>query len=140
MSRGSVRRAVRIARPAAEVWDAIGDPARIQEWFTGIVDSVVEGDQRTITLGNGMQMPETILTNDPIERRFQYRITVPILREHLSTLDVIDLGDGTTLAMYSCDADPSTMALIIGGAAGSALEELRDRLEQNGHEKNGGPS
>lgn len=140
MSRGSVRRAVRIARPAAEVWDAIGDPARIQEWFTGIVDSVVEGDQRTITLGNGMQMPETILTNDPIERRFQYRITVPILREHLSTLDVIDLGDGTSLAMYSCDADPSTMALIIGGAAGSALEELRDRLEQNGHEKNGGPT
>lgn len=135
MSRGSVRREVRIARPASEVWDAIGDPARIQEWFDGITDSVVEGDVRTITVGNGMEMPEQILTNDPVDRRFQYRITLPILREHLSTLDVIDLGDGTSLAVYSCDADPSTMALIIGGAAGSALEDVRDRLE-----KDGGPS
>ncbi len=49
--------------------------------------------------------------------------------EHLSTLDVHDLGDGTSLAVYSADADPATMALIIAGAAGSALESLRDRLE-----------
>jgi len=31
--------------------------------------------------------------------------------------------------MYAADADPGTMALIIAGAAGSALVDLRDRLE-----------
>jgi hypothetical protein len=129
VTRGSVRRAVRIRRPADEVWAVIGDPARIQEWFPGIVDSTVEGDSRVITTGTGIPMPEQILTNDAIARRFQYRITAPIVKEHLSTLDVHDLGDGTSLAVYAADADPSTMALIIAGAAGNALEHVRDRLE-----------
>lgn len=131
MTRGSVRRAVRIRRPADEVWAVIGDPARIHEWFPGIVDSTVDGETRVITTGTGIPMPEQILTNDAIARRFQYRITAPIVREHLSTLDVHDLGDGTSLAVYAADADPSTMALIIAGAAGNALEHVRDRLEAN---------
>lgn len=129
MTRGSVRRQVRIRRPADEVWALLGDPARIPEWFPGIVDATVDGTSRTVTTGSGLPMPEEILTNDGIQRRFQYRISAPIVREHLSTLDVHDLGDGTSLAVYSADADPNTMALIIAGAAGSALEHARDLLE-----------
>lgn len=132
MTRGSVRREVRIRRSADDVWAVIGDPARVQDWFTGITDSVVDGTSRTITTGSGLPMPEEILTCDPIQRRFQYRITAPVVKEHLSTLDVHDLGDGTGLVVYSADADPSTMALIIAGAAGSALESLRNRLEGAG--------
>jgi len=132
VTRASVRREVRIRRPADEVWSLVGDPARVQEWFTGIVDSTVEGTTRTITTGSGIPMPEQILTCDPIQRRFQYRITAPIVKEHLSTLDIHDLGDGSCLVVYSADADPSTMALVIAGAAGSALESLRDRLEGAG--------
>ena len=132
MRRGSVRRAVRIHRSAPEVWAAIGDPARIQEWFPGIVGSTVDGQSRVITTRMGAPIPERILTNDPITRRFQYTIVGPMVREHVSTLDVHDLGDGTSLAVYAADADPSAMALIIAGAAGSALEHLRDRLEAEG--------
>lgn len=124
-----MRRTVRIDRPAAEVWDAVGDPARLAEWWPGVTGVAMDGDLRTITLGSGLPMPERIVNVDQLLRRFQYRIESPVVREHLSTLDVLDLGDGTSLAVYSCDADPSTMALIIGGAAGSALEGLRHRLE-----------
>lgn len=127
--RGTVRRQVRIARSADEVWSLLGDPARIHEWFPGIVASSVDGTMRVITTGSGIPMPEEIVTNDGLQRRFQYRITAPIVREHLSTLDVIDLGDGTSLAMYSADADPATMALVIAGAAGNALEHARQLLE-----------
>ena len=127
--RGSVRREVRIRRPADEVWGVVGAPERIQEWFPGIVASAVDGTSRTITTGSGLPMPEEIVTCDPILRRFQYRITAPMFREHLSTLDVVDLGDGTCLAVYGVDAAPSVLALVIGGAAGSALEHLRDQLE-----------
>ena len=127
--RASVRRQVWIKRPAAEVWALVGDPARIAEWFPGITAATVEGDMRIITTGSGIPMPEQIVTNDALQRRFQYRITAPIVREHLSTLDVVDLGDGTSLALYAADADPATMALVIAGAAGSALEHARDLLE-----------
>ncbi len=129
MTRGSVRREARIARPADEVWALVGDLARVQEWFTGIVSSTLDGSSRVVTTGSGLPMPEEIVTHDDIQRRYQYRITNGMVREHLSTLDVHDLGDGTSLVVYSCDADPNTMALIIGGAAGSALEDLRDRME-----------
>ena len=70
-------------------------------------------------------MPEEILTNDPLQRRFQYRITTGLFKEHLSTLDVLDLEDGTSVVVYSADAEPATMALVIAGAAGNALEHLR---------------
>ena len=127
--RGSVRRQVRIARSPDDVWAVVGDPGRIQEWFPGIVASTVDGTTRIITTGSGIPMPEEILTNDPLQRRFQYRITAPMFREHLSTLDVLDLDDGTSLVVYSADANPSTMALVIAGAAGNALEHLRDLME-----------
>jgi len=129
MARGSVRREVRIRRPAAEVWDLVGDPARVHEWFTGIVSCTVDGTNRQIVTGSGLSLSEQILTNDPIQRRFQYRMTNSLFKEHLGTLDVIDLHDGTCLVVYATDADPRTMALTIGGAAGSALLALRERLE-----------
>ena len=127
--RGSVRRHVRIARPPDEVWARIGDPSRIQEWFPGIVSSTVDGTTRVITMASGLPMPEEILTHDDVQHRFQYRITAPMFNEHLSTLDVLDLGDGTSVVVYAADASPSTMALVIAGAAGNALEHLRDEME-----------
>jgi hypothetical protein len=130
--RGSVRRQVRIARTPEDVWAIVGDPGRIQEWFPGIVASTVDGTTRVITTGAGIPMPEEIVTNDPLQRRFQYRITAPMFREHLSTLDVLDVGDGTSLVVYGADANPSTMALVIAGAAGNALEHLRDLMEGAG--------
>ena len=129
MTRASVRRHVRIARPAGDIWELIGDPSRIPEWFPGIVSATVEGSHRTIVTGAGLPMPEDIVTNDRLQRRFQYRITAPMFKEHLSTLDVIDLGDGTSVVVYAADADPSTMALVIAGAAGNALENLRTMME-----------
>ena len=127
--RGTVRRHVRIARPAADVWAVVGDPSRIHEWFPGIDAATVDGDVRVVTTGAGLPIPEQIVTDDQVQRRFQYRITGPMVREHLSTLDVLDLGDGTSVAVYSADADPSVMALVIAGAAGNALEHVRQQLE-----------
>ena len=130
--RGSVRRHVRIHRTADEVWARIGDPARIAEWFPGIASATVEGNTRTIVTDAGLPMPEEIVTNDALQRRFQYRLKTPAVRSHLSTLDVFDLGDGTCLVSYAADAEPATMALVVAGAAGAALHHLRDLMEGAG--------
>jgi hypothetical protein len=127
--RGSVRRAVRIQRTADDVWAFIGDPSRLHEWFPGITATTVDGTSRVITTRMGLPMPEEIITDDPIARRFQYKLLIPVVKEHLSTLDVHDLGDGTCLATYAADADPAAMALIIAGAAGNALENAKQMLE-----------
>ncbi len=128
-TRASVRRHVRIHRPADAVWPYVGDPTRLTEWFTGIAACHVAGATRTIVTDSGVAMPEEIITNDPLARRFQYRITSTLVREHVSTIDVIDLDDGTCLAVYGVDAAPATLALVIAGAAGDALHRLRDLVE-----------
>jgi hypothetical protein len=91
----------------------------------------VDGTTRVIHTGSGIPMPEELVTIDPLLRRFQYRITVGLFRQHLSTIDVLDLDDGTSLVVSGVDAEPSMMALIIGGAAGNALENLRNQMEAN---------
>lgn len=127
--RGSVRRQVRIGAPPERVWELVGDAGRIAEWFPGVVACRVEGSTRIVTTGSGIDMPEEIVTCDRLQRRFQYRIATPVLHEHLATIDVIDEGDGSSLVLYAVDADPATMALVLGGAAGRGLENVRARLE-----------
>jgi uncharacterized protein YndB with AHSA1/START domain len=126
---GSIRHEVRVRRPADEVWALVGDPTRLPEWFPGIDACTVDGSTRVITLGSGLPMPEEILVVDPVQRRFQYRITAPMFRHHRGTIDVIDLGDDTSLVVYSTEADPRTMALTIGGGTAGALDELHRLLE-----------
>jgi hypothetical protein len=94
-----------------------------------MVSSEVDGTVRTVVTASGLTLPEEIVTLDDVLRRFQYRVTGPILKDHLGTIDVFDLGDGRSLVSYGTDCEPAAMALMIGGAAGGALLELRRQLE-----------
>lgn len=129
MTLGSIRHHVRIDRPADDVWTLAGDPARLAEWFPGVTACVVDGTTRTITVGTGTELPEELLVVDPVQRRLQYRITAPVFTYHRGTIDVLDLGDGTSVVSYATDADPRTMALTIGGGTAGALDELKRRME-----------
>jgi len=130
---GTVRRQVTIHRSPDDVWAVVGDPSTIHTWFPGMADSTVtttdEGMTRTITTDSGLPLPEQIVTIDPILRRFQYRLTSPIVRDHLGTVDVFALEDGHSLVSYGTDCEPEAVALMIGGATGAALHELRRQLE-----------
>ncbi len=122
--RGSLRHSIRLDCPADVVWDVVGAPERLSEWWLGVVSCEVEGDNRTVVTRSGLPMPEKLLTVDHKQRRFQYRITSALFVEHLSTTDVHDLGDGTCLTVYSVDAQPAVLALVIAGAARAALGHL----------------
>jgi uncharacterized protein YndB with AHSA1/START domain len=126
---GSVRHEIRIRRTAEDVWELAGDARRLHEWFPGIATTAVDGSARVITTGAGIELVEEILVVDHLTRRFQYAITGPPFRHHRGTIDVIDLGDGTTLAVYSTDADPRTMALMIGAGTREALVALKRLME-----------
>ncbi len=129
MALGSIRHHRQIAAPAERVWQLAGDATRLHEWFPGIVNCTVEGNQRMITLASGITLPEEIMLCDNLQRRFQYRITAPMMTYHRGTIDVLDMGDDTCVAVYTTDCDPRTMALVIGGGTAAALDELRQRME-----------
>ncbi len=127
----TVRRDTIIQRSASDVWDVVGDPATIHQWFPGMVDCTVEGKSRIITTRTGLPLPEEILTIDNSIRRFQYRVLLPVITHHRGTIDVFDIGENRSLVSYATDCEPDAMALIIGGATGAALEELRSQLESS---------
>ncbi len=127
---GTIRHEIRIDRPAADVWALAGDPTALHTWFPGIVSCTVDGNQRVIVMGSGLPMPEEILVIDNTQRRFQYRITAPLFTHHRGTIDVIDLGDDTCLVVYSTEADPRAMALVIAGGTLDALHELKRQMEE----------
>jgi hypothetical protein len=64
-----------------------------------------------------------------------------MFRHHRGTIDVIDLDDTTCVVVYSTEADPRAMALVIGGATAGALDELRRQMQIDppaGDHANGG--
>src|ERR1700677_2485933 len=130
----SLRHERRIAAEADVVWSVITRPESIVEWFPGVESCVVEGNLRTITLVTGMELPEEILTNDAIQRRFDYRITSPLFRFHFASIDVIELGKHDTLCVYSTTAEPDTLALLIAGGTLGALEQIRRIAEERAKE------
>ena len=127
--RGSQRRQRVIDVSADRAWEVVGRPELLHLWFPGIVDCSVEGSVRTITTGMGLQLAEDLLTNDRLQRRFQYRISGGFFREHLASIDVIELDADRCLVTYASDAEPATMAVILGGAMEGALAELARQLE-----------
>lgn len=127
--RGSVRRHEVLAVPADRVWAAVTRPDLLVHFFPGVEACTLDGDVRTVTLATGIAMAERIVTNDGIARRFQYRIEGGLFHDHLATIDVFALDDASCLVSYATDADPSTMAVVLGGAMQAALDELRRQLE-----------
>ncbi|MEI7506785.1 MAG: SRPBCC family protein [Actinomycetes bacterium] len=123
---GTVRRHIFIDSPAAEVWELVGDPARLHDWFP-ITSCEVVGNKRWINLASGLRFEEDIITLDHDLRRFQYSIVNNlIVKSHLGTVDVIPDGPNRCMVMYGTDIDPEPMGLIIIGAAGSGLEKLQE--------------
>jgi len=126
---GSMRYDRRIRRPADDVWALVGDPARLHEWFPGITSCTVDGTTRVIVTGAGIPMPEEILVRDDTQRRFQYRVTAPLFQFHRGSIDVIALDDDECLVVYTTDADPRPLALVVGGATAEALDCLQQLME-----------
>jgi carbon monoxide dehydrogenase subunit G len=128
--RASVRRQALIAAPADAVWAVVTRADVLATWFPGLQQVVMKTPTvRTITTGVGLSLDEEILTNDPLQRRFQYRISGGFFREHLASIDVLPLADQTCLVTYASDADPATMAIVLGGVMEGALASLKQQVE-----------
>ena len=126
---GSVRRHIFIDCEAQTVWDFVGAPERLHEWFP-IVSTRVEGKKRWIVLDGGITFEEDIITLDHDLRRFQYKIVNnPLITSHMGTVDVIDDENGGCMVIYSTDMESEVLALPIGGAAGVGLKKLKEMFD-----------
>lgn len=127
---GTARAHGRIDRPAVDVWAAVTEPTAISGWFPGVAECTYADGVRHVTTATGIEVDETVVTNDTELRRFQYALqpgVVPIER-HLATVDVLDDGDGA-LVIYSVDVTPDAMAGAMQQTADAAVAALKQHVE-----------
>lgn len=125
----SYRREIHIERAPDDVWELVGDPARLHDWFP-IDNCVVEGNIRWIYLASGLKFEEEILVHDNAMRRFQYTIiNNQLWKGHLGTIDVIDDQRGGSFLIYSTQGKPDVLALVTEGAAGAGMKKAKQMLE-----------
>jgi len=124
----SLRRHIRIARAADDVWKVVRDAGSIAEWFPEIEKSWADGTHRHVEFSAGYSLEEEIVTCDDELRRFQYRVTEgPVPMDLLATVDVIEDGEGA-LVIYSTEITPDELAP--GVPEHSGLQGLKAYLER----------
>jgi carbon monoxide dehydrogenase subunit G len=139
------RRHIRIARSPEEVWKVVSDAGAVAAWAPNVEQSSVSGNRRHVEFTEGLILEEEIVTSDDDLRRFQYEVIevrvkgpdgvveVPNLVENLSTVDVIEDGDGA-LVIYSnqfTSVDPDAeQAAVEFVKVSPFLQGLKEYLER----------
>lgn len=113
----------RVPATPDEVWKTLTDVDRIPEWFPGVVSARFDGEHRVLRLADGATLRATVVTDDPVLRRFQYRFVDGFphpIEFHLGTIDVIDEGPGA-LVVYSQQVEPVELGAIVGPAVAGGI-------------------
>jgi carbon monoxide dehydrogenase subunit G len=115
---------VTISAAPDAVWAKVGDFGGVADFFPGIDDFRLEGDERVISMF-GMEIRERLLARDDATRTLTYSVVggVPIER-HSATITVEADGEGSKV-VWAYDVDPDEMAPIFGDTYKGALAALQ---------------
>lgn len=126
----SIMKEVRIAAPAARVWDAVRDFAQVHRRLVpGVtVDTRLEGDTRVVTFGNGTVVRERLVACEDAARRLSYAAVGGPLSHHNGVMQVIADGD-ESVVVWTTDFLPDEMAPMIGGLVEQGAAAMKRTLE-----------
>lgn len=117
--------------PAEQVWDAIRDVGALHTRLVPgfVVDTVLEGEARLVTFGNGMTAREVIVDLDDARRRFAYSVRAETLSHHSATNEVFDEGEGRCRFVWVADLLPDAAAPAVEQMMGRGADVLKATLE-----------
>jgi hypothetical protein len=126
----TVRHHIRIDAPAEKVWGIIRDAGSVSEWFGPIATSHATATGRVVTLGDGTEIDEDVVTNDDALRRFQYTIKSGLpVEHHIGTFDVLEDGAGS-IVVYGADVRPDEIAPTFDAVMGQGIQDLKAFCEK----------
>lgn len=90
------------AKPSA-VWALLGDYNGLYRWHPVVASSDRNGKIRILTLGNGAQLIETLLSQDDANHMYRYAIVASPLpvADYESEIKVVDNGKGGSTVVWS---------------------------------------
>jgi protein-tyrosine phosphatase len=133
-----VSQSLSLDRSAEDVWEVVGDPARVGEWLPMVSGTRMEGDLRFASIsGREGTMCERIVSHSDEERSYSYEVVdSPMrMRSYLSTLSVLADGEGS-LVLWEVDFEPpegkdkARFAAGIEATYRSGLRSLKEFFER----------
>lgn len=130
----NIKESVQINAKPTAVWALVGDYNSLYRWHPVVTSSDRNGKIRILTLGNGAQLIETLLSQDDTNHTYSYAIVsspLPVA-DYESTLNVMDNGKGGSTVTWSSsfnaagasDADATTAIQGVYQAGLKNLEKL----------------
>jgi len=127
----SIRREIRIHRPAAFVWDRVRDVGNIHRRLVPgfVADCRLEGDSRHLKFGNGATIRETIVDVDDKALRHSWSARGEPFTHHNASLQVFADGDDACRVVWIADLMPHEIAPTIAGMIEQGLATMKATLE-----------
>ena len=118
---------------AEQVWDVIADVGHVHRRLLPgrVVETLLEGDTRTLTMPDGSQVRELIVSVDHGARRMAYAVvggqTLPLTYHH-AEFRVVEAGGGCRL-VWITDVLPHAMAGAVRARVERGIAEMKQTLE-----------
>jgi polyketide cyclase/dehydrase/lipid transport protein len=138
---------VDIKSPIWTVWDAVKDFDGLHTWHPMFSDDQLQsgandeiGAVRTLTVKDGPSFDEELLSFDPMDRKFSYRVKEPSplpISDYVSTFQVVEGRRGYTTILWRSSYRNNTEGKMkdeevigfIDGAYRAGLDNLKATLE-----------
>ena len=129
----TVRKSVIIAKPAAEVWDAVSDAGQLHTRVVPgmVIDTKLEddGEVRIVTFGNGMVLKEDIISNDAAAMRLAWSAHSDQWSHHNASMQIFALDDGTCEAVWTADVLPHAAGVLMEQFLSAGLGAMKAHME-----------
>jgi uncharacterized protein YndB with AHSA1/START domain len=126
-----IRKETVIARPAAEVWDAIRDVGHVDTRLApGFVrECRMEGDERIVGFANGFVVREVIIDVDDAERRLAYSARSERLHRHSAYFQVHEDGPERCRVVWTAYVQPDEAAKSVAAMMEEGAAVMKKTLE-----------
>jgi len=127
----SVHREIVIARPPAEVWDALADVGALHTRLAPgfVTDCRLEPGARVVTFANGMVARELIVDVDAERRRVAWSVVGGRLSHHNASAQVLAAGNDATRFVWIADFLPDEHAPALAAMIENGLAAMKRHLD-----------
>ena len=135
----SITKQIETVAPVRAVWSASRDIGALHTRLVPgfVVDTVLDGNARTVTFANGMVIREPIITVDEEHHRLVWSAEGPQFEHYNSSAQAIEQADDTTVIVWVADFKPDELADVIDEMMSAGAAAMRAALDQHASPSSG---
>jgi hypothetical protein len=129
----SIYREFEVEANAQSVWQVIADVGAVHERFAKefVVNTVLEGDTRTVTFANGFVVKEQIVAIDHEHRRLAYHAVGGRASHHNASFQVFEISPQRSRILWITDLLPDEVRAMIEPMVDQGIDAIKATLTQS---------